>query len=272
MSADENRGRGWGTRVRGVGVRIVAVLALLLSGGPASAADETLVFAASSLKTVIDEAVAAYGAAGGGRIKASYAGSAALARQIEAGAPADLFIAADPAWADHLAERGLAVAGGRRDLAGNRLVLIGSAKGGGEAAPVPLGPGLDLAALLGAEGRLAIGDPDTVPAGAYGRAALKTLGAWDGVAKRLAPAENVRMALALVARGEAPAGIVYATDAREEPNVDVIGLFPADSHPPIVYSALPVAGSRGRDAAGFLDFLSGPGGLEIFARHGFSLK
>lgn len=247
----------------------VALLALLLAGAPARAEEETLVFAAASLKNVLDEATLAYARAGGGPVRASYAGTAALVRQIEAGAPADLFISADPVWADHLVQQGLAAPGGRRDLATNDLVLIASAKGGADALPVPLGPGLELAVLLGREGRLAVGDPDTVPAGAYARAALKTIGAWDGVADRLARAENVRMAMALVARGEAPIGIVYATDAREEPNVRLLGIFPADSHPPIVYSAIRLAAAKSGNADGFLDFLSGPRGRAIFARHGF---
>ncbi len=225
------------------------------------------VFAAASLKNVLDEAAKTFTTGTGTRVTAAYAASSALARQFENGAPADLFISADQEWMDHLAGKGLIAKDTRVDLVGNRLVLIAPA---GSPTALGLEPGVDLAAALG-DGRLAVADVKAVPAGKYARAALEHLGAWSGVADRLAQAENVRAALALVAQAEAPLGIVYATDAKAEPKVRVVAVFPASSHPPIVYPGAVVASSP--DVGGaktFLDFLSSREAAAIFAAHGFT--
>ena len=201
------------------------LLALALAAPMARA--EVTVFAAASLMGALDEVAAGWEDRTGGEVRLSYAGSSALARQIEAGAPADVFVSANVDWMDELGERGLTEPGSRRDLLSNRLVLVGPAG----AAPLALEPGLDLAALLDG-GRLAMALVDAVPAGLYGREALRSLGLWGAVEPRVAQAENVRAALALVARGEAPLGVVYASDARAEPRVAVVATFPEGSHPP----------------------------------------
>ena len=186
-----------------------------------------------------------------------------MARQIAQGAPADLFISADSEWMDWLAQRRLIAAGPRRSLLSTRLALLAPRA---SAVRLKLAPGLSLTTALGG-GRLAIADPVSVPAGKYGKAALMKLGVWDSVAARLAPAENVRAALAYVARGEAPLGIVYATDAHAEAKVKVVGLFPSATHPRILYSAaLTKATPAGRAV---LDYLSGPKAMAVFAAEGF---
>lgn len=233
---------------------------------PARAAD-TMVFAASSLAGALDEVMAAYRQQGGGAVAASYAASSALARQIEQGAPADIFISADEEWLDYLAARGRVQEGSRRDLMGNRLVLVAPA---GKPASLAFFQGVDLLPLLGRDGRLAMADPDHVPAGRYARAALIWLEAWAGVQGRLVRADNARAALAFVARGEAPLGVVYVTDALAEPRVQTLATFPAESHPPIIYGAIRVTGAAGDGAASFLTFLTGPVAREIFRRHGFA--
>jgi len=226
-----------------------------------------LVFAAASLTSALDEAAALWGQSTGGRARLSYAASSALARQIEAGAPADLFVSADVEWMDYLAERKLILPATRRDLLGNRLVLVARKD---NPLALELRPGLDLKPALGG-GRLAMAGIAAVPAGRYGRAALESLGAWAGVAGQVAQAENVRAALALVARGEAPLGIVYATDAVAEPGVRVVAAFPSSSHPPIVYPVAIVAGRDQPPARAFLAFLGGAQALEIFRRWGFTI-
>ncbi|MCP1168430.1 molybdate ABC transporter substrate-binding protein [Limimaricola litoreus] len=241
--------------------------ALMLALAPSGAARaEILTFAAASLGGPLDRAVEAWEAQGGAAVTVSYAGSSALARQIMAGAPADLFISANEDWMEEVARAGLIETESRRDILGNALVLIAA---DAEAPEAEIGPGLDLATRLGS-GRLAMALVDAVPAGQYGRAALEGLGLWDGIAPRVAQAENVRAALALVASGAAPYGIVYATDAAEEPRVKVVGRFAAESHPPIRYPAALVAGAD-PEAAGFLDFLSGPEAGAIFEGAGFIL-
>jgi molybdate transport system substrate-binding protein len=187
-----------------------------------------------------------------------------MARQIEAGAPADIFIAADTDWMDYLAGRRLIVLASRRNILGNRLVLIAPKS---SRLTLRIAAGMPLAAALGG-GRLAVGGPD-VPAGRYAQAALTALGVWDGVKAHLAQGENVRATLAFVARGEAPLGVVYATDAAIEPAVRVIGAFPATSHPPIVYPAALVAASRNPRARETLTALGGPGTRGVFQRYGF---
>jgi molybdate transport system substrate-binding protein len=222
------------------------------------------VFAAASLKEALDAIADAYGAQQPPRPVVAYAASSALARQIESGAPADVFISADQDWVDYLAQKHLLVPGTRRDLVHNELVLVAPARTPVTLAPVP---GFALRAALHG-GRLALADPGAVPAGRYARAALEKLGVWHDVAGQIASAENVRAALALVARGEAPLGIVYATDARAEPRVMVAGTFPADAHPPIVYPAALVKGAQA-GAQRFLDFLGSDAARAIFVHNGF---
>jgi molybdate transport system substrate-binding protein len=224
------------------------------------------VFAAASLKNALDDVGSAYSAAGGGPVRFSYAASSAIARQIEQGAPADVFVSADSDWMDYLEARKLIAPGSRRNLLTNHLALIAPAD---STLRLKIAPGMPLAAALG-DGRLAIAGPE-VPAGKYGRAALAGLGVFDSVKDRLAPAENVRAALAFVAQGATPLGIVYDTDARIEPRVKILGLFPDASHPPIVYPAALVAASRSPDAAAFLRFLAGPKAAPVFRRYGFEV-
>lgn len=246
--------------------RILPAL-LLAACAPAESGEGPVVLAASSMQEGLEQAADAWAAAGHARPVLSFAATSALARQVEAGAPADLLVSADEAWMDDLALQGLIVSASRRDLAGNRLVLIAPA---GPPVDAYLTSGVDLASLLGADGRLALAEPETVPAGRYGKAALTALGAWPQVENRLAVAENVRGALALVARGEAPLGVVYATDARSEPRVQVAGTFPIASHPPVRYPLARLAGSTHPDAAAFADFLTGPEGQAILGRLGFT--
>lgn len=221
---------------------------------------EVTVFAAATLKTALDEIATEYSAGTGTAITLSYAGTPALARQIEQGAPADVFISASVDWMDALAAKGLIQPDSRRDLLGNRLVLIGPTG----AAPLVLE---DLAARLG-EGRLAMALVDAVPSGQYGKAALEGLGLWEAVAPSVVQSENVRAALHLVALGEAALGIVYASDAVAEPRVTVLATFPETSHPRIIFpAALTLTASP--EAAAFLDHLASPEAAEVFAANGF---
>lgn len=248
------------------------VAAALLPWSAAAAADgpPLTVFAAASLKESMDEAAAAYEAATGQPVRVSYAASSALARQIGQGAPADVFVSADLAWMDALQADGLVDAGSRSALLGNTLVLVAPAAS--PAQPLELRPGLDLRPLLGRDGRIALGLVDSVPAGRYARAGFQSLGMWDALAPRVAGVENVRAALMLVARGEAPLGVVYGSDARAEPRVRVLATFPPGSHPEIVYPAARVAASRHPHAAAFVRWLQAPAARAIFRRHGFSLR
>lgn len=234
---------------------------------PALAAD-TLVFAAASLKNALDTAVTTYRAATGKRIVVSYEASSTLAKQIEQAAPADIFFSADLAWMDYLADRNLVVPDTRRSLLGNALVLVVPQ---GSTAATTIAPHFDIAALLGTDGRLAMANVESVPAGKYGKAALEALGVWRIVADRIVQGDNVRAALAFVAQGEAPAGIVYATDAVAEPKVKVIGTFPADSHPPIVYPVALTTFSTNPDARAFLDYLKSPAAGPAFSAQGFTV-
>jgi molybdate transport system substrate-binding protein len=199
----------------------------------------------------------------------SYAASGPLARQIEAGAPADIFISADVAWMDYAAERKLIKPETRRNLLGNALVLIAPADS--KAAAVELSAQTDLAALLGPDGRLAMGQPKSVPAGAYAEQALTSLGLWDKVKDRIAQTESVRATLLFVARGEAPLGIVYRSDAHAEPKVKVLGTFPESSHAPIVYPIAMIAASMNPDAKAFYDYLATPAASAIFRRESFDV-
>lgn len=227
-------------------------------------------FAASSLREVLDAAIADYRRSSGRIVRPTYAGSAQLARQIAQGAPADLFISADESWMDWLEQRGLIETAARRRLASNSLVMIAPIAASGMS--VDFASPTDLAVRLG-DGRLALAEA-TVPAGRYGREALTRLNLWQTVADRLAPGDDVRAALALVARGEAPLGVVYATDARAEPRVRVVATFPAASHTPIAYSAAPVRRQGGVSdpaaAHAFLEGLMSADGQARFRRFGFA--
>lgn len=238
------------------------LLASLLLAAAAQAAPVT-VFAAASLKNALDEVGAEY-AKSGGEARFSYAASSVIARQIEQGAPADVYVSADSDWMNYLAQRRLIVASTRQDLLTNRLALIAPAD---SKVSLKVVRGMPIARALGS-GRLALAGPD-VPAGKYGRAALTSLGAWNSVSGNLASAENVRSALQFVARGESPLGIVYDTDALVEPRVRIVGLFPANSHPAIVYPAAVVAGSKNPDAVKFLAFMRSPRAAAVFKKYGF---
>lgn len=245
--------------------RILAFWILLCSAGLAVAAPAALtVYAAASLADVLQVIADRYTAQTGVAVRVSFAASSVLARQIEAGAAADVFLSADSDWMDYLAQRHLVDDRSRRDLLTNRLVLIAPANGTRE---LTIGPGFPLAAALG-DDRLAVADPDSVPAGRYARAALVSLHVWDSVSAHLARAENVRAALQYVARGESPLGIVYETDARADPRVRVVGVFPAGSHPPIRYPVALTAGAV-PGARAFLDALVTPESRAVFAGHGF---
>jgi molybdate transport system substrate-binding protein len=244
-------------------------LALPAAAKAQSGAQDLLVFAAASLKTALDEISAAQTVVSPRSVKISYAASSALARQVEAGAPADLFLSADLDWMDYLDQRKLLKPGSRSTLLGNRIVLIAPAD---SKAGVTIAPGFDLAALLGRDGRLAMADVSAVPAGKYGKAALEALQVWPSVAGRIAQAENVRATLALVARGEAPAGIVYATDAAADAKaVRVLGIFPAHTHPPILYPAAQLAASKHAQAAAWLQHLRSPAAQAVFEKNGFAM-
>lgn len=242
--------------------------ALAFVPGIARAHDDVVVFAAASLKNALDEIATNWSKDTGKRMpRISYAASPALARQIEAGAPADLFISADLAWMDHVDDRKLIAAGTRFDLVGNSIVVI--APKDSKVTSVAI-TGANLAKALDG-GRLAMANVAAVPAGKYGKAALEKLGAWNDVRDRLAQADNVRAALLLVARGEAPLGIVYGTDAAAEPNVRIVATFPAGSHPPIVYPAALTRDSKKADARAFLDYLRGARARLSFEKQGFTV-
>lgn len=236
-------------------------------GAAASAAEPVKIFAAASLKNALDEAGSAWKAKAGKDVVVSYAASSALAKQIEQGAPADMFISADLDWMNYLDKKQLIKSDTRRNLLGNALVLVAAS---GSGLKVTLAPGADLAGTL-AGGKLAMGEVKSVPAGKYGKAALEKLGLWNSVEKNVAMSENVRAALAFVARGEAKLGIVYATDAKAEPKVEVAGIFPEDSHPPIIYPAALTAAGTNADAGDFLAFLSSPQAGDIFTMQGFTV-
>ncbi len=225
-----------------------------------------VVLAAASLQEALTNAADVWAAKGHPRPVISFAASSALARQVEAGAPADLFLSADEEWMDYVSARRLLRSGSRVSLLTNRLVLVAPA---GSTLRLSITRGFPLARALGANGRLAMADPASVPAGKYGQQALSALGVWPAVARRLARAENVRAALVLVARGEAPLGIVYATDARAFPALRVIGVFPQTSHAPIRYPLAALARSTNPEGEGFRRFLLSREGRGIFQRFGF---
>lgn len=251
-----------------VGLAALALSALFWSAPLASArADDggTLVFAAASLTDVLTKIGAEYEASSGHKITFSFAASSVLARQIEATSPADMFISADEAWMDYLADRGLIDQATRSDLLGNRLVLIAPVKSTRSLTIAQGFPLLD--ALKG--GRLAIADPEAVPAGKYARTALTSLGVWSSVVDHLAQAENVRVALAYVVRGETPFGIVYETDALSQPDVRIVDVFPAATHLPITYPAA-LLKTANPDAAAFLTYLKSDAAKAVFTKAGFT--
>ncbi len=248
-------------------IRALAFCACLAQpfAAPAQAAD-VLVFAAASLKPALDEIIASPEARRIGDVSASYAASSQLARQIEHAAPAAIFISADPEWMDHVEQRGKLVPGTRGNLLGNALVLVAPRD---SAVTLRIGPGFGLARTLGGEGRLAIGEPNSVPAGKYAKAALVALGVWADVEARLAPAVNVRAALSFVVRNETPLGIVYRSDAVSETAVRIVDAFPASTHPPIVYPVALIDGGDNAAARRMLDYLHSAEAAAVFTRYGF---
>lgn len=249
--------------------RPALALALTLSAAlplPA-AAGEVVVFAAASLKNALDGIAADFKAKTGDTVTISYGGSNALAKQIIEGAPADIFISAAVNWVDKVEEAGVVVPGTRENLLGNTLVLVAH---GADAKPVEIGPGFDLKTLLG-DGKLSMALVDSVPAGQYGKASLEKLGVWSAVEPSVAQSENVRAALSLVASGEAPYGIVYATDAVADKKVTVVGTFPADSHPPILYPAVLLKGAADPADKAFFEALSDDAATARFKEQGFEV-
>ena len=249
---------------------VAAALTLALSLfvlAPAASADDVLVFAAASLKNALDDAIAGFVKSGGGSVKASYAASSALAKQINSGAPADIFISADSDWMNDVQKNNAIKPDTRFDFLSNVLVLVAPAS---SITAVDIKPGFPLAKMLG-DNKLAMADPDAVPAGKYGKAALQKLGIWDAVEGKVARAEDVRAALLFVSRKEAPFGIVYQTDAAADPGVRVAGVFPQDTYPPIVYPAALTASSKNPEAAKFLAYLRSPAAQPFFKKRGFTI-
>lgn len=243
---------------------VLAVLLFAVLPARAFAADVTM-FAAASLTEALNEIAADYKKDTGKNVAVSPAASSVLARQIEASGGADIFMSADLDWMDYLDNKGLIAHDTRQNLLGNRLVLVAA---NDAKLSIAIAPHFDLSGVLQG-GRLAMADPDSVPAGKYGRTALISLGAWNGVVDHLVNAENVRVALAYVARGEAPLGIVYETDAKAEPKVKVVGVFPENSHPPILYPAALTKDAK-PEARGFLAYLSSPTARAVFVKDGFN--
>ena len=251
--------------------RRALLLALALGASPSIAASalaaDPAVFAAASLKNALDEVAAAYRTATGKTVTISYAGSNVLARQIEEGAPADIFFSADLDWMKYVADRNLIRAGSQRTLLGNAIVMVVPKD---STARADINASLDVAALLGKDGKLAMANVESVPAGKYGKAALVSLGLWDRIAASVVQADNVRAALTFVARGEAAAGIVYATDAAAALGVRVLGVFPEDSHPPILYPVALTA-RAGADAEAFFEFMKSPAAASAYRKQGFTV-
>jgi molybdate transport system substrate-binding protein len=249
-------------------MRFLAILLVLLL--PIGARAQTLtVFAAASLTDAMKDISAKWQAAGHQPLSLSFGSSSTLARQVEQGAPANVFASADEKWMDYPADKKLLADGTRKDLLGNDLVLVVSAD---KPMHVTINKSFDLIGLLGANGRLATGDPAHVPVGIYAEQALKSLGMWDSVQPRLARTEDVRAALLLVERGEAPAGIVYATDAAVSKAVMIAGTFPADSHDPVSYPFAVVKSGDTPDARALMTFLSGPEARAVFKQRGFKVE
>jgi molybdate transport system substrate-binding protein len=251
--------------------RLIAAAALVAVALPfpsAFAQEKSLtVFAAASLKNALDDTNSAFSKAIGIKVVVSYAATPALIKQIEQGAPADVFVSADLQWMDYAAAHNLIKLDTRINLLGNKLVLIASKNS--KLDKVEISNGFDITKLAG-DGRIAVADVKAVPAGLYAKAALQSLGAWAAAEPKLAMAENVRATLAFVARGETPIGIVYETDAKVEPNVKIVGVFPESSHPPVTYPVAATAESINPAVARYLNFLRTPTAKTIFERYGFS--
>ena len=252
-------------------VRLFAFTGFLavLAGAPQAlvAQEQITVFAAASLKNALDDVNAAFTKTTGVKVTASYAASSALAKQVEQGAPADVFISADLQWMDYVGERKLIKLDTRVNLLGNKLVLIAPADS--KITNVTIGQGFDIARLAGS-GRIAVADINAVPAGRYAKAALEKLGAWAAAEPKLAQAENVRATLAFVARDETPIGIVYETDAKVEPKVKVIGAFPDGSYPPVTYPVAATATTTKQSVSQYLHFLRSSTAKTVFEKYGFS--
>ncbi|CAN7671320.1 molybdate ABC transporter substrate-binding protein [Neorhizobium tomejilense] len=244
-----------------------AFVSIASFAAPAAAQEKVTVFAAASMKNALDNANKAWGALGGGQVTVSYAASSALAKQIESGAPADIFISADLDWMKYVSDKKLVREDTRFNWLGNRIVLVAAKDA---AKPVDIRPGFDLAGLLRG-GRLAMGEPNAVPAGKYAKASLEKLGVWSSVEKSVASAESVRAALAFVSRGEAPYGIVYQTDAAADPGVAIVGTFPGDTHPPIVYPIAVLSESKSKDAPAYLNYLTSNKAAPFFEKEGFTV-
>jgi molybdate transport system substrate-binding protein len=258
--------RKWLGRIAGM-----AAAVLLACGPPQTPAKaqggDLVIFAAASLKNALDSVNAQWQKETGKKATISYASSPALAKQIEQGAPAQMFISADLDWMDYATSKNLIKADTRSNLLGNRIVLIAPKD---KAQPIEIKPGFDLAKILG-DGRMSMANVDSVPAGKYGKAALEKLGVWASVSNKIAQAENVRAALLLVSRGETSAGIVYQTDAAADSNVKIIGTFPEDTHPPIVYPIALTANATHPDAAAFLAYIKSAGAKPLFESQGFTV-
>jgi molybdate transport system substrate-binding protein len=228
---------------------------------------DVVVFAAASLKNALDDIAGQWQRATGKKAVISYAASNTLIKQLDQGAPADIFISADLDWMDYGQQKDLIKPDSRFNLLGNRLVLIAPKD---SSVSVNIQPGFDLATLLKG-GRLAMANVDAVPAGKYGKASLEKLGVWDSVKDKIAQAESVRAALLFVSRGEAPLGVVYQTDAAADPNVKIVGTFPENTHPPIIYPAALTKESTNADARAFLNYLRSPAARAAFERQGFTV-
>lgn len=248
--------------------RQTAMAFLIIAAGAFTAhaqARDILVFGAASLKNALDDANAQYQRGKNHKVVVSYAASSALAKQIENGAPADIFISADLDWMDYVAERKLIKPNTRSNFLGNKLVLIA---GTDSKVTLKIAPNFPLAQALGS-GRLAMADPASVPAGKYGKAALEALGVWASVANKVAPAQDVRATLAFVSRGEAPLGIVYQTDAAADKAVKIVDAFPANTHPPIIYPIAVLASSNNADVMAYLQYLKSAAAAPAFEKQGF---
>ncbi|MGD9824462.1 molybdate ABC transporter substrate-binding protein [Desulfobacter sp.] len=244
------------------------ISALMLSPLALAQAESIRIFAAASTTNAVGDIINAYTGETGKAVVPSFASSSTLAKQIDQGAPADVFLSANPKWMDFIEGKKLVEPGTRTNLLGNRITLIQPLSG---KLSIEISKAMDLAGILG-DDKLAMGDPDHVPAGIYGRKALESLGLWDSVSPKVARAKDVRAALALVERAEAPLGIVYATDAAISKKIKVVAVFPEETHPPIIYPACIIKGKAGDDAKAFFEFLKSPKAAEIFKTYGFSIR
>jgi molybdate transport system substrate-binding protein len=246
---------------------LLVFAAMILAVAPATASDKITVFAAASLKNALDDANAAWESQAGSTVVTSYAASSALATQIEAGAPADIFISADLDWMNYLQDKALIDATHAQELLGNKLVLVTSNL---DAETIEISAKTDFSALLGNE-RLALAAVESVPAGKYAKAAFENFEQWELLKDKIASAENVRAALVLVSRGEAPYGVVYESDAKVDHSVKVIGTFPAGSHPAVIYPIGVIKGSENKAAQAYYDFLTSPAAASFFEKQGFTV-